>query len=266
MVLCTLLKSHRNSTYNGMILHMCTAVLQLDSITFNAKEQATEEKSTKKIEQELVLVKEERIVHKECESLRRQIYNRRSEIIKSIPCFWLTAFLSHYALHRFLSREDQNIFRFLNSVNVEETEDDEGVICGYTITLKFDENPYFENGSLEKTISYTSLSTDPLKEYCEAEVKIRGSDIHWKDGMDITGNEQGFTGTGTTFFTWFSDLGCVAMKAYDEVANLIKQDLWPYAGRYFVYGNVDDGKKKKVDLHAIKKTARFTSSQQAFFI
>ncbi|XP_026407476.1 NAP1-related protein 1-like [Papaver somniferum] len=108
------------------------------------------------------------------------------------------------------------------------------------------------------------MSSDPLKEYTEAKVEIRASDIHRKDGMDITGNKRGFTDTGTSFFTWFCDRGCVAMKAYDEVANLIKQDLWPDAGRYFVYGNLDDG--NKVVLDAIDETSHFTSSLRAFFI
>ncbi|KAI3892605.1 hypothetical protein MKW92_037023 [Papaver armeniacum] len=239
-----------------------TVSTKLETAEEQAKKQATKERCAMKTEQELVLRKSEREVHKECESLRRQIYDQRSEIIEHIPCFWLISFLSHYALHRLLSREDKKIFRYLNSVNVEETEDAEGVVSGYTITLEFDKNPYFENGSLVKMISYTLMDTDPLKAYCEGEVNIRVSDIHWKDGMDIT--TGGFTDTGTSFFTWFSNLGCVAMKADDEVAELIKKDLWPDAGRYFVYGNIDDG--KKVDLEAIRKTARFTSSQRAFFI
>ncbi|KAI3852534.1 hypothetical protein MKW98_028613 [Papaver atlanticum] len=189
-----------------------------------AEQQAIQEWHTMKMEYELELVKGEREVHKECESLRRHIYNRRNEIVKNIPHFWLIAFSSHYALHHLLREEDQMIFKFLNSVNVEETEDDEGVMCGYTITLNFDGNPYFENDSLTKTIS----------------------------------------GKMACFFTWFADLGCVAMETYDEVANLIKQDFWPNAGRYFFNGNLND--EQKVDLVAIKKTAQITSSLRTFCI
>ncbi|KAI3982489.1 hypothetical protein MKX01_031228 [Papaver californicum] len=206
-----------------------------------AEEQETKERRTRVIEHELELVKGEREVHKECESLRRQIYNGRSEIIKSIPHFWLIAFLSHYALHHLLSEEDQKIFRYLNSVNVEETKDDEGVISGHTNTLNFDENPYFKNDSLEKTILHTIMRTDPLKEYIDGEVNIRVSDIHWKNGMDITtDNKREFSDTGTRF-----------------VADLIKHDFWPDAGRYFV---------NKVDFIGIDRTAQFTSSLRAFFI
>ncbi|KAI3932064.1 hypothetical protein MKW92_031700 [Papaver armeniacum] len=193
-----------------------------------AKEEATKSRNTREIEYEVMLVKGEREVHKMCESLRRDIYNRR---------------------------KDEKIFRFLNSVDVEETEDGEGVVSGYTITLNFDQNPYFENASLKRTIAYTIMSSDPLREYSDGKVNIRASDIHWKDTE---------TYNGRSFFTWFSGLGCVATEAYDEVADLIKQDLWPDAERYFVYGNLDNG--KKVDLAAINKAARFTSSQRAFFI
>ncbi|KAI3870232.1 hypothetical protein MKX03_011920 [Papaver bracteatum] len=161
-----------------------------------AEEEATKSRNTRENEYEVMLVKGEREVHKLCESLRTDIYKRRSEIIKSIPHFWLIAFLSHYALHLMLCEEDQKIFRFLNSVDVEETENGEGVVSGYTITLDFDENPYFENASLKKTISYTIMSTDPLKEYSDGEMNIRTSSILWKDGMDIpTRNERRFTGT-----------------------------------------------------------------------
>ncbi|KAI3870230.1 hypothetical protein MKX03_011918 [Papaver bracteatum] len=177
------------------------------------EEEATKSRNTRENEYEVMLVKGEREVHKLCESLRTDIYKRRSEIIKSIPHFWLIAFLSHYALHLMLCEEDQKIFRFLNS-----------------------------------TISYTIMSTDPLKEYSDGEMNIRTSSILWKDDLLALI-------TGTSFFTWFSGLGCLAMETYDEVADLIKQDLWPDA---------NDG--IKVDLAAINKAAGFTSSQRAFFI
>ncbi|KAI3874974.1 hypothetical protein MKW98_019547 [Papaver atlanticum] len=166
-----------------------------------------------------------------------------------IPCFWLIAFSSHYALHHLLSREDQKIFGFLNSVN-------------FYCTLEFDENPYFEKDSLVKMISYTIMSIDPLQGYTDAKVNISVSDIHWKDGMDITsGNRRGFTDTGTSFFTWFTDLGCVAMKADDEVAKLIKR-IYGQMQADIVYANIDDG--KMVDLKAIDKTARFTPLRTFF--
>ncbi|KAI3940103.1 hypothetical protein MKW98_030547 [Papaver atlanticum] len=213
--------------YQGKKLDATLSKLkEISDLLQKAEQQAYKKKYPMKTEQQLVLVKRERIVHKECERSRRQLYNQRSEIIKSIPCFWLIAFSSDYALHHLLSREDRKIFRFLNSVNVEESEDEEGVISGYTITLKFDENPYFENEILEKTISYTVMS---INEYTDAKVKIGVSDIHWKEGM---------------------------------VSELIKKDLWPDAGRYF--GNLDDG--NKVDLYAIDKTARYTSPLPTVFI
>ncbi|KAI3838301.1 hypothetical protein MKW98_001409, partial [Papaver atlanticum] len=69
--------------------------------TISAKLQTAEEEATKlrrsrEIEYEVMLVKGEREAHKKCESLRRDIYNRRSEIKHSS---FLVTFLSHYALH-----------------------------------------------------------------------------------------------------------------------------------------------------------------------
>ncbi|KAI3873530.1 hypothetical protein MKX03_009440 [Papaver bracteatum] len=259
---------------------------ELMTISSKLQTEATELRYTREIEYELMLVKGEREVHKKCESLRREIYTQMSKIIRRIPHFWLIVFLSHYALHSLLSEEDQKIFKFLNYVDVKEIEYGEGVISGYTITLNFDENPYFENSSLERTISYAimrtdrpieysdgeGMSSDLLKEYNDDEANIRVSDIRWKDGMDITsgrkditiGNERGFTDTGTSFFTWFSELGGIKREVYDEVANLIKHDLWLDAGRYFVYGNLDD--ENMVDFEGIDKTSQFTSSSRSFFL
>ncbi|MCL7045190.1 hypothetical protein MKW94_027781 [Papaver nudicaule] len=230
-----------------------------------AERQATKERQTMQMEYDLVLVNGEREVHKECESLRGRIYDRRSKIIKNIDHFWLIAFLSHYALHLLLNMEDLMILKFLNSVNVKETEDEEGVMSGYTITLNFGENPYFKNETLTKNISYTVISEDPLKDYSDCQVKVCVSNIQWKDGKDITTrNQKGFTDADRSFFTWFCDLGCVEMEAYDEVANLIKQDFWPNAGKYFVNGNLND--EKEVDFAGIHKIEYFTSSLRAFYL
>ncbi|KAI3940135.1 hypothetical protein MKW92_029168 [Papaver armeniacum] len=158
------------------------------------------------------------------------IYNKRSEIIKTIPNFWLTAFCSHYALGILLSEEDQKIFKFLESVDVEDTEVGTGV-PGYMITLYFADNPYFENKTLSKKISYSSGGMD-----------VCGSDIKWK-GIPTGNQQESLAEKGKkrecadgeiSFFTWFTDHDDYP----DEVAMLIIEDLWPNAITYFVNGNL----------------------------
>ncbi|KAJ9677397.1 hypothetical protein PVL29_022399 [Vitis rotundifolia] len=48
-------------------------------------------------------------VEQKYNEIRKPIYDKRNDIIKSIPDFWLTAFLSHPALGDLLSEEDQKV-------------------------------------------------------------------------------------------------------------------------------------------------------------
>ncbi|MCL7046374.1 hypothetical protein MKW94_011356 [Papaver nudicaule] len=169
---------------------------------------------------------------------RGLFYYRRSKIIDTIPCFWLTAFLGHYALGVLLSEEDQMIFRFLKSVNVEDTEGGE---CGYIITFNFATNPYFENESLAKKLVYTDEG-----------VEICGCIVNWKDGIVATsGNQQakrGYAADGdTSFFTLFFERDDALKGVFDEVANVIINDLWPNAVKYYVNGNFTDEEEVAIE-------------------
>ncbi|KAJ6792957.1 NAP1-related protein 2-like isoform X2 [Iris pallida] len=112
-------------------------------------------------------------VEQKYNEIRRPVYKKRNEIIQSIPDFWLTSFLSHPVLGDLLSEEDQKIFKYLVSLDVEDSKD---VKSGYTITLNFSSNPYFEDTKLTKT--YTFLD--------EGTTNVTGTEIKWKEGMHIS--------------------------------------------------------------------------------
>ncbi|KAF1887263.1 hypothetical protein Lal_00040863 [Lupinus albus] len=212
--------------------------------------------------------------------IRKPVYDNRNEIIKSIPDFWLTAFLSHPALGELLNDEDQKIFKYLDSLEVEDHKD---VKSGYTITLNFKPNPYFEDTKLTKTYTF----------HDEGATKITATPIKWKEGKGIPngvdhekkGNKRAFVDIrpiscysrpnpgklsyrcscivayvpksisyelqsslyvhhepcvlclpSNSFFSWFSD--CEEKDddmddILDEVAELIKDDLWPNPLTYF---------------------------------
>ncbi|KAK4350274.1 hypothetical protein RND71_029587 [Anisodus tanguticus] len=184
--------------------------------------------------------------------MRQPVYDRRNDVIKAIPDFWLTAFLSHPVLGELLTDEDHKIFKFLSSVEVEESKD---VKSGYTITFNFNKNPYFENTKLSKT--YTFLEDGPTK--------ITASAIQWTEGKGIPngvthekkGNKRPLAEerigqevadihivmqTLNCFFSWFSEVnqkddgeddGDVFLEIQDEVAEIIKDDLWPNPLTYF---------------------------------
>ncbi|XP_061346595.1 NAP1-related protein 2-like isoform X4 [Gastrolobium bilobum] len=160
--------------------------------------------------------------------IRKPVYNKRNEIIKSIPDFWLTAFLSHPTLGELLNDEDQKIFKYLDSLEVEDHKD---VKSGYTITLNFNPNSYFEDSKLTKTFTFLEEGT----------TKITATPIKWKEGKGIPngvdhekkGNKR--APIDVSFFSWFSD--CEQKDdmddIHDEVAELIKDDLWPNPLTYF---------------------------------
>ncbi|KAG5571802.1 hypothetical protein H5410_061568 [Solanum commersonii] len=157
-------------------------------------------------------------VEQKYNEVRKPVYDKRNNIIKAIPDFWLTAFLSHPVLGELLTEEDQK---------------------------NFSANPYFENTKLSKT--YTFLEDGPTK--------ISATTIKWKEGMGIPngvahekkGNKRSHAeescfpswGLPCSFFTWFSEVNQKdededeALEIQDEVAEIIKDDLWPNPLTYF---------------------------------
>ncbi|XP_018674272.1 NAP1-related protein 2-like isoform X4 [Musa acuminata AAA Group] len=137
-------------------------------------------------------------VEQKYNEIRRPIYKRRNEIIQSIPDFWLTAFLSHPVLGDLLSEEDQKIFKYLVSLDVEDSKD---VKSGYSVTFNFSPNPYFEDASLTKTYSF----------YDEGTTNITGTTIKWKEGMNVANGVAHEKEGGKrplaeeSFFSWFSE-------------------------------------------------------------
>ncbi|KAJ7970971.1 NAP1-related protein 2-like [Quillaja saponaria] len=166
-------------------------------------------------------------VEQKYNEIRRPVYVKRNEIIKSIPDFWLTAFLSHPALSDLLTDGDQKIFKYLDSLDIEDFKD---VKLGYSITFNFNENPYFEDTNLTKTFTF----------FDEGTTKITGTAIKWKEGMDAAiGNNHEKKGNkrplaDESFFSWFGETQQQDIGEFnDEVAEIIKEDLWPNPLKYF---------------------------------
>ncbi|CAI0401604.1 unnamed protein product [Linum tenue] len=167
--------------------------------------------------------------------VRKPVYDKRNDIIKSIPDFWLTAvsFLSHPALGNLLNEEDQKVFKHLSSLEVEDFKD---VKSGYSITFNFESNPYFEDTKLTKTFTFLDEGT----------TEITATPIKWKEGMGLPngvshekkGNKRPLA--QESFFTWFSNTQPKDMMddMQDEIAEIIKEDLWPNPLSYF--NNADE--------------------------
>ncbi|KAK6913245.1 Nucleosome assembly protein (NAP) [Dillenia turbinata] len=115
---------------------------------------------------------------------RRPACLKRNEILNSINSFWMAAFCNHPSLYKHLTGEDQKIFEYLDSLNVEDYSDPKS---GYSITFTFKENPYFENTKLTKNISFAD----------DGATNVAATVINWKEGMGPLALDQecGMKGT-----------------------------------------------------------------------
>ncbi|KAH7307427.1 hypothetical protein KP509_22G058200 [Ceratopteris richardii] len=171
-------------------------------------------------------------VEQKYNEVRRPIYSKRNEIIQGIPDFWLTAFLSHPALCELLNEEDQQVFKYLQSLDVEDFKD---VKSGYSIIFTFKQNPYFEDNQLVKVYRFSDDGT----------TSVSGTQPRWKDGMDFTNGVVEKAGnkrppSDESFFKWFTDTDNKDSMAHDEIADIIKEDLWPNPLKYFNNEGDDD--------------------------
>ncbi|KAJ4707465.1 NAP1-related protein 2 [Melia azedarach] len=212
----------------------CELVLSIEKLqeVQDELEKVNEEASDKVLE-----------IEQKYNEIRRPVYNKRNEIIKSIPDFWLNAFLSHPALCDLLNEEDQKIFKYMHSLDVEDFKD---VKSGYCIAFHFSENPHFENTKLSKTFTFLDEGT----------TKIAGTPIKWKEGMGTAnginhekkGNKRALS--EESFFTWFAETEQKDfVELQDEVAEVIKEDLWPNPLKYFnnEAGEEEDSDRDEAD-------------------
>ncbi|KAL6965942.1 hypothetical protein U1Q18_048510, partial [Sarracenia purpurea var. burkii] len=109
-------------------------------------------------------------VEQKYNEIRKPVYEKRNQIIKSIPDFWLTAFLSHPALGDLVTEEDQK---------------------------NFGPNPYFEDTKLTKTFTFLDEGT----------TKITATSIKWKEGMVRALCSPIFYGE-SSLFTYFYGESC----------------------------------------------------------
>ncbi|XP_033220584.1 protein SET isoform X2 [Belonocnema kinseyi] len=167
-------------------------------------------------------------VEKKYNKLRKPYFQKRNDIIKRIPQFWVTAFVNNKKIADILEEEEEEALRYLNKLEVEEFED---IKSGYRINFHFEENPYFENDVLTKEFHLGSSAS-------------HSTTIRWKEGADLVKSAKAKAAIKgrkrplihRTFFTWFADHGD---PSSDEIAELIKDDLWPNPLQYYLAPDID---------------------------
>jgi len=178
---------------------------------------------------------------------RKPFFEKRNEIIKKIPNFWVTAFVNHPQISAILEEEEEECLHYLTKLDVEEFDD---IKSGYRIKFFFDENPYFENDSLTKEFHLSSIG-DPAS---------HSTEIKWKQGHNLVERfrirmqqtEKGSRKRALeirSFFSWFSDH---MDPSADEIAEVIKDDMWPNPLQYFLVPDIEvengEGEDEDEDL------------------
>jgi len=179
-------------------------------------------------------------VEQKYNKLRKPHFEKRNELIKRIPNFWVTAFVNHPQISAILDEDEEECLHYLTKVEVEEFDD---IKSGYRLKFHFDENPFFSNNILTKEFHLGA-----------AEPASTSTEIKWKPDMNLIEKmENGEKGAGAkkrphppprTFFSWFAD----NMDASaDDIAEVIKDDMWPNPLQYFLVPDVDIGENGEMD-------------------
>lgn len=132
----------------------------------------------------------------------------------------------------------------MTKLEVEEFED---IKSGYRIKFFFDPNPYFDNDVLVKEF-HLGTSGDPAS---------TSTTIKWKSGSELAKRLKEHTLRATneannqnsknsrkrphpeaprTFFTWFLENGDASA---DDIAEVIKDDMWPNPLQYFLVPDIE---------------------------
>ncbi|XP_037948280.1 protein SET [Teleopsis dalmanni] len=182
-------------------------------------------------------------VEQKYNKLRKPCYEKRSDLVKRIPNFWVTAFINHPQISGILDEEEEECLHALNKLEVEEFED---IKSGYRIHFYFEENPYFENKVLSKEFHLGSGSDN---NECPSSTSTT---ITWKEGKNLLkhllskpfNNKKKRNSEYKTFFDWFTDN---SDPVNDEIAELIKDDLWPNPLQYYLVPDVEVEQEEEDD-------------------
>lgn len=166
-------------------------------------------------------------VQKKYNSKKKPIYEDRAKVVKNIPDFWSKAATNHPILGTILTEKDEEVFKFLDSINVEDFED---IKLGFRIELRFRPNAFFKNSALTKEFRFT--------EDGEFE-SVQPSKIDWKEGKDLTVQNVDDEEHQESFFSFWFD----PANQDIEVAEMFK-DVFASPAKYYhnlVPSPEDDG-------------------------
>jgi template-activating factor I len=172
------------------------------------------------------------VVEQKYNKLRRPHYQKRNEIIATLPAFWSTVFSNHPQVSSILTENDEIALTYCNEMEVEEFED---IKSGYKVSFRFKENPYFTNDLLVKEFH---ISDEMAEDDAPAS---KHTEIKWKPGKSLvpkqpelkTGAKRSKEEMGgpASFFAWFNE---TSEDGICEIGESLKDDIWPNPLQYYL--------------------------------
>ncbi|KAM8934678.1 uncharacterized protein RCH25_005081 isoform 2-T2 [Pelodytes ibericus] len=155
--------------------------------------------------------------------LRKPHIQKRNSIIRTIPGFWVTAFLNHPQLSAMIDDRDEDTLSYMNNLQVE---DFTHLKSSCKIKFYFNPNPYFKNEMIIKEFQYGT----------SGRLTSHATPIRWWRGQNPSAYRGKTSSSAPSFFSWFSDH---SFPAADRIAAIIKEDLWPNPLQYYLIGEGD---------------------------
>ncbi|XP_061591209.1 testis specific protein Y-linked [Cololabis saira] len=152
---------------------------------------------------------------------RRPQLDQRSSITKTIPGFWVTALLNHPHLSAHIDETDEDALSYMTDLEIESFKNNK---LGYRIRFHFRRNPYFQNNIIMKEL-HLGMGGSPMS---------FSNPILWHRGHNLTAHSEprkSSRGVYETFFSWFSDH---SNPGQDDVAQILKDDLYRDPLRYYL--------------------------------
>lgn len=152
---------------------------------------------------------------------RRPHLDQRSTITQSIPGFWVTALLNHPHLSAHIDETDEDALSYMIDLEVESFKNDK---LGYRIRFHFRRNPYFQNNIIMKEL-HLGMGGSPVS---------FSNSILWHRGQNLTVHSEPRKtprGVYQTFFSWFGDH---SNPGRDDIAQILKDDLYRDPLRYYL--------------------------------
>lgn len=175
---------------------------------------------------------------------RQPHFQKRSDLLAQIPHFWITVFINHPQIGSLMTEDDEEILQHLTKLEVQEFDD---IKSGYKITLHFEKNPYFKNETIVKEFKMndagqTSTKSSPVDWFPGKNILAKGAKKDKDQANKGERKRKHDDESSTSLMRWFlaDQIGEEMFGEADELAELIKDEVWPNPLQFYLASDDDD--------------------------